>query len=447
MRVFGTSGFRGYVNEKLSPLNVLKLALAFSSFLSGDRIAVGRDARLGNRVIHPIFVSGLLAGGSDVIDFGLTSTPALLHGMKGRSAGAAMITGSHTPPDIHGILLFRRDTAEIFGGEEREIEDIFKGERFQLAALDDLGEVEAEDALPSYREDVRREFPTLSGEIVLDSGHSPAVRDFLYVLNDLEIRVLNGEVRGDFPNRPPEPDRRSLELLGRIVREEGAMFGLSLDGDGDRAIFVDERGGIVPPDRLGILFALEEARSRGIRKVACPVNTTGAVEILREYGIEIVYTKVGPPAMAEAILEKGAGFAFEESGKYIWPGNILYGDPVYATAKLLQILDGEALSRSLSWIPERHTRKGAIPCPDPLKERLLLEIEALIEPVGDLIRIDGVKVLLDDGSWMLFRPSGTEPVFRYHVDAPTKERALELERKALSLIRSAGKAAGLENLN
>ena len=110
-------------------------------------------------------------------------------------------------------------------------------------------------------------------------------------------------------------------------------------------------------------------------------------------------------------------------------------------------MDGEALSRSLSWIPERHTRKGAIPCPDHLKERLLSEIEALIEPMGDLIRIDGVKVLLDDGSWMLFRPSGTEPVFRYHVDAPTEERALELERKALSLIRSAGKAAGLENLN
>ncbi len=447
MRVFGTSGFRGYVNEKLNPLNVIKLALAFSSFLSDGRIAVGRDARLGNRIIHPTFVSGLLAGGSDVIDFGLTSTPALLHGMRERSEGAAMITGSHTPPDIHGILLFRRDTAEIFGDEEREIEEIFERERFHLASLDNLGKLENGDALTRYREDVRREFPTLRGRVVLDAGHSPAVRDFLYILDDLEMKVLHGEVRGDFPNRPPEPDQKSLELLGKIVRDEGATFGLSLDGDGDRAIFVDEKGDVVPPDRLGILFALEEARERGIRKVACPVNTTGAVEALREHGIEIVYTKVGPPAMAEAILRKGAGFAFEESGKYIWPGNILYGDPVYATAKLLQVLDGMSLSESLSWIPERYTKKGAIPCPDHLKEKLLFKIETLIEPLGDLIKIDGVKVLLDDGSWMLFRPSGTEPVFRYHVDAPTKEKALELERKALSLIRSAGKTAGLENLN
>ena len=447
MRVFGTSGFRGYINGKLNPLNVVKLALSFSTFLSGGRVAVGRDARLGNRVIHPSFVSGLLAGGSDVIDFGLTSTPALLHGMKGRGDGASMITGSHTPPDIHGILLFRGDTAEIFGRDEREIESIFEGERFQLAPLDDLGEVERGDPLPSYREDVRGEFPTLSGTIVLDSGHSPAVRDFLGVLDDLEIRVLNGQIRGDFPDRPPEPDRRSLRLLGETVRENGATFGLSLDGDGDRAIFVDERGEVIPPDRLGILFALEEAKSRGIRRVACPVNTTGAVEVLREHGIEIIYTRVGPPAMAEAILERGAGFAFEESGKYIWPGNILYGDPVYATARLLQILDGVPLSRSLSWIPERHTRKGAVLCPDHLKERLLSEVEALVEPLGDPIRIDGVKVLLEDGSWMLFRPSGTEPVFRYHVDAPTAGRALELEREALSLIRSAGRAAGLENLN
>ncbi len=447
MRVFGTSGFRGYVNGKLNPLNVIKLALSFSSFLSGGRIAVGRDARLGNKIIHPTFVSGLLAGGSDVIDFGLTSTPALLHGMKGRSEGAAMITGSHTPPDIHGILLFRGDTAEIFGDEEREIEEIFEGERFQFVGLEDLSEVERGDALPSYREDVRSEFPTLKGRIILDSGHSPAVRDFLHVLDGLEMRVLNGEIRGDFPNRPPEPDQKSLGLLGRIVREESAIFGLSLDGDGDRAIFVDERGEVVPPDRLGILFALEEARSRGIRKVACPVNTTGAVEILREYGIEITYTKVGPPAMASAILRKGAGFAFEESGKYIWPGNILYGDPVYATAKLLRILDGRSLSESLSWIPKRYTRKGAIPCPDHLKGRLLSEVEALVEPLGDMIKIDGVKVVLDDGSWMLLRPSGTEPVFRYHVDAPTKGRTLELERKALSMIRSAGKTAGLENLN
>ncbi len=447
MKVFGTSGFRGYVNEKLNPLNVLKLALAFSSFLSGGKVAIGRDARLGNRVIHPAFVSGLLAGGSDVIDFGLTSTPSLLHGMKGRSDGAAMITGSHTPPDIHGILLFRRDTAEIFGEEEREIERIFERGRFKLASLNELGKLDGEDALPSYREDVRREFPNLAGRVVLDAGHSPAVRDFLYVLDDLEFRVLNGEVKGDFPNRPPEPDRKSLEVLGRIVREESAVFGLSLDGDGDRAVFVDERGEIVPPDRLGILFALEEARSRGIRRVACPVNTTGAVEILEEHGIEVIYTKVGPPAMAEAILRRGAGFAFEESGKYIWPENILYGDPVYATAKLLHILDGEALSKRLSWIPRRYTRKGAISCPDHLKKRMLLEVESLVEPLGDLVKIDGVKVLLNDGSWMLFRPSGTEPVFRYHVDAPTLEKALELERNALSLIKNAGRAAGLENFN
>ncbi len=436
MKVFGTSGFRGYVDGKLNPINVVKLALSFARFLGSGEVAVGMDARLGNGMVGRAFIAGLLSGGIDVVDFGLTSTPGLLHASKGRK-GAAMITGSHTPPEIHGILLFREDTAEIFGEDEEKIERIFQEEDFSFAPLGGLGSLSRDDALPRYREDVRRVFPEVpKAKVVLDAGHSPAVKDFIEILPELDIKVLHGDVRGDFPERPPEPSGKSLQLLGEAVRQEGAAFGLSLDGDGDRAIFVDECGRVIPPDYLGMVFAIEEVRRKGVKRIACPVNTTGAVEALRERGIEVIYTRIGPPAMAQAILEGRAVFAFEESGKYIWPDNILYGDPVYATAQLLNLLNGRRLSDLLSWIPRRYSFKCSVPCPEEKKSEALSAIKRRIRGVGEKIEeLDGIKVIFEDTSWVLLRPSGTEPVFRCRVDAPTEERAYELKRMAISLLK------------
>ncbi len=443
MEIFGTSGMRGKVEGKLNPLNVMKLALSFSRFLGNDGVVgLGRDARLGNEVIRYVVLSGLLSGGLDVIDFGLTSTPALLHASRDLD-GSVMLTGSHTPPEIHGILLFREDTAELFGEDESAIERIFSREEIYYSSLRELGRFSTGSPLEAYREDIRRVFPRIPrARVVLDVGHSPSADIFKHIFPEVEFVLLNEEVDGEFPNRPPEPRSEDLKRVGRIVREERAKFGLLLDGDGDRAIFLDERGHIIQPDYLGVIFALEES-SKGIKKVACPVNTSSVVEILKERDVKIIYTRIGPPAMAKAIVEENAGFAFEESGKYIWPKNILYGDPAYATALLLNL--EENLSELIKKLPKRYSYKKAVPCPEELKKKVLKEIIEMVHKIdGEILMIDGIRITLQDGSWILLRPSGTEPVFRCHVEAITHQRLNELKELALKILWESFKGAGID---
>jgi len=430
-RLFGTSGIRGLISDKLTPPVVAKVALSFASFLQNHgKVGIARDARLGSSIIEAIFANSLIAGGVDVIDYGLTSTPALLHAIKKRGLkGGVAITGSHTPPEIHGILLFKSNTAELFRGEEEVIEKVFFDETFKVVDYTKVGRIEEEEPYEPYIANILEKFGSGSfkgRKIVLDAGHSPAVTVLSKVFKELglKVSVINGEINGLFPNRPPNPLPEYLENLRQNVLKEDADLGVAIDGDGDRAVFVDEQGNIVLPDYMGALFAKYELVERK-GTIVCPVNTSSVINsVVEEYGGKLIYTKIGPPAMAEALLTTSdAIFAFEETGKYIWPANILYGDPAYAVAKALQLIENYGpLSRLLSGFPKFYQEKISIPCPDELKQPLLEEIIKILEGGKDveLILVDGVKLVFRNGDWFLLRPSGTEPVFRCFIESRNK---------------------------
>ncbi|RLF18464.1 MAG: hypothetical protein DRZ82_08165 [Thermoprotei archaeon] len=447
MRLFGTSGIRGEIDKLLTPELVTKIALAYATLLDNNGLVlIGNDERLPTRSIKHAIIAGLISGGIDIIDVGLVPTPALLHTLKEIKAdGAIMITGSHTPPHITGILFFMNDTGELTPELEKKIENMVSEGSFKRVPWNNVGSLETFDqAVDIYIDHVKSCIScSLSGEkIVVDCCNGP---------QSLALPLLIKEIGGEpisiyetidpyHSERDPYPRPDNLGQLSHKVAEEGALLGIAVDGDGDRALFSDEKGNILWGDITGVIFAQNELARKGKGVIICPINTSRIVEyIAKRFPCKIVYTRVGPPAIINAIRErrKEVVFAFEETGKYIWPENVLYGDPAYALLKIINIVKQNGpLSAISSSLPRYSLIKISKPIAWEFRELLIKTIFHKVKerfPNANLVTIDGIKVILEDGSWILFRPSGTEPVFRIYVESEHEDKAIKLLKEAESL--------------
>ena len=456
-KLFGTSGIRGLLNVNLTPSLALKCAIAFANIKKGGVIALGCDQRLPSKAIYHAVLSGLISGGVDVVDLGVVPTPALLHYVKTfKLDGAIMVTGSHTPPEITGILFFDSDTGEIDESLECEIEKMVFNEEYKVCNPLEVGRVYVEEKpLEAYIKDMRLSFEhkvDLNGErIVIDCANGPQSLILPEIICEFggEPIVLNGNLDPLHKGRDPYPTPQTLKELGRKVVESKATLGVGVDGDGDRVLFSDEKGKVYWGDIIGCIFAEKAVSEKGYGAIICPVNTSKIVEdISRKMNFEIIYTKVGPPAIVKAIRENyyKVAFAFEETGKYIWVENILYGDPAYATLKMYLILkeEGKSLSEITAKYPKYHMLKLKLKLKQFLnvdeKGKLMEDIsgklkEEFKDRVSSIWTIDGVRMNLKDGSWILVRFSGTEPVLRIYGESKDEHEVRELVETAKSIVQ------------
>lgn len=436
--LFGTSGIRGVFGKDLYPKTALKVGLAFSEFLNHEgEIVVAHDVRHSSIPLKNALVAGLLSGGIDVIDIGLAPTPAALYTIKEyKTNGAVVITGSHTPYNINGILLFLSDTAEIYGEAQKAVERIYQTNSFSYANSRNIGHLSEEDYFDIYLDAIQNSINVrkITGtEIVIDPGNgsmSKVMGDILELL-DVNVIRINDSPNGLFPNRDPYPRKENLHNLSKISSDT-SIVGVATDGDGDRAIFVDENGAVIDGDIIGMLFALNEFKKIKAKNkiIVTPINSSFLVEELAQaYNISVFYTKVGPPNIIEGIKKVSAPFGFEETGKYIWAAQIFYGDSLFSSIKLLEILNNEnaQLSQVISSFPKYFSMKIAISCPDEYKDEVLTWLLKTWEQaiskknIVTIDKTDGLKIILKKNrTWILFRPSGTEPVFRVYVNGKNK---------------------------
>ncbi|MCD6484206.1 MAG: hypothetical protein J7L47_03735, partial [Candidatus Odinarchaeota archaeon] len=432
------------------PSTFLKIGLAFADFLGNEGvIIVGRDNRFSSISYKMAFISGVTAGGVDVIDVDLAPTPAVLHAIKEMNAdGGAVITGSHTPEDINGIMLFKEDTSELTKDEEEELEDIFNSEKHNLQEWDSFGQVinEEEPIEEIYANSIEEKFNfskfTIS-EIIIDSGNGAMSNVMGNILENFGFHVIriNDYGTGDFPFRDPYPREETLTVLSRLSAKL-EMVGIGVDGDGDRAIFTDDLGRIIPGDIIGTIFAVEELKKKKIGDIVVPINTSLITQrLVEKYNGRVHYTKVGPPNIVKKMIDTNAIFGFEETGKYIWPENIYYGDALYSALKLLELLSNREtkLSELVNKLPQFYQKKIALPCPDKIKETVLSEIRDIWTQISheknmsfEIIDMDGIKFVYPElDTWILFRPSGTEPQFRVYIESKDKKLLEDLIQCAI----------------
>ena len=396
-------------------------------------------------------MDGLLKGGVDVVDCGLAPTPTLLFGVKRMKASAGvMVSGSHTPAEVAGILFFLGDTGEMDSDGEESFQLSFAAEPWLHSAQGRKGSLQSAEIIEPYLKELAREVGNVGGyRVVADPGNGATCATLAKALEAFgcSVTTINGEPNGHFPSRPPNPQPSTLTQLSRAVKENKADFGVGTDSDGDRAIFATDEGHVLWGDLTSGLFAQNEAETHVGGTIITTINTSSIVRLAcQRRGTRLIVTKVGPPAIAGALRStRDAIFATEESGKHIWPDIILYGDAALASGKLLHIMKEQAmgLAQLVDTLPKFIQQKSVLDCPDRLKSKAMKLVADMWNGDGEATAstLDGLKVEYPDLTWFLVRASGTEPLLRCSAEGKSLDEAQMLlaraERLAVKAINEA----------
>jgi alpha-D-glucose phosphate-specific phosphoglucomutase len=456
---FGTDGWRAVISDTFTFANVRRVAQAIADFVheeaaaSTPEVVVGFDTRfLSDR--YAATVAQVLAGNGIIAHLTRADapTPAVSYAVVHKKAAAGvMITASHNPPRYNGIKLkaafggsalpeqARRVEAHLARNQEEGREP--RQADYQQAL--DSGLIRRFDPAWPYYEHLTH----LVDLDVISAGELRIVTDAMYgsarkCIADMlartrcRVREIRGEMNPGFGGIHPEPIARHLSALAAAIRADQADLGLATDGDGDRTGAMDAHGNFVDPHHAFALVLQYLVERRGWRgKVVKTVSTTRMVDRLAaRYGLPLVETPVGFNHIADEMLNDDVLIGGEESGGFSIKGHIPEGDGVLMGLLLLEVVSAsgiplhELTTRLQADVGPAHYARRDLTLRHPVSKkemvaRLTQESPARLagQSVTEVRTLDGVKYLLADDSWLLIRPSGTEPVLRVYAEARSPE--------------------------
>ncbi|UCG44565.1 MAG: phosphomannomutase/phosphoglucomutase [Candidatus Bathyarchaeota archaeon] len=431
--IFRAYDIRGIFGKQLTGRVATKLGIAIGNFLGRDReVVVGRDVRLSGESLRNALVSGLLQE-CCVTDIGVVPTPLLFFTMNQLKMDAGiMITASHNPPEWNGFKLFTQRGC-IYGDDMNRLKQMTR-EISYGAVREACGQVlKHKKVLQEYMSFVC-DMIGMEKEltIVADTANGTCglLVPSLFKQLDCNILTLNERPNGKFPAHLPEPRTETLGELTQRTKKSGADFGVGYDGDGDRAVFVDDKGKIVPGNITLLILARDVLQRKNGGKVVFELGCSMAVEeCIMEYGGIPIVDRVGHAFIMDRMIAENAVFGGETSGHFYFPE--LYGmdDAIFASLRMAEILSRSErkLSEVVDSLPKYPSiSETSIDCPDDVKFDVVHRLKAKFRNSGlEILDIDGVK-LLDEEGWVLLRPSNTEPVIRISAEAKTEAKLKEL---------------------
>ncbi|HTR72334.1 MAG TPA: phosphoglucosamine mutase [Solirubrobacteraceae bacterium] len=451
-KLFGTDGVRGVAGELLTAELALGLARAATRLARSERgierpqVLIIRDTRESGEMLQAAVAAGVVAAGGDALLAGVLPTPAapLLIGRYGFDL-AAVLSASHNPYQDNGIKFFGADGYKLSDETELRIERELDGAR----SLSDAGPArDAEVAAPAGPPAIGRIRELKgAGEDYLRELHSRFAKLDLAGL-DVALDCANGatcEVAPEIFRRlgatvtaiADSPDGRNIndgcgsthiEGLAERVREGGHKLGFAFDGDGDRVLAVDGAGKVVDGDELMALAALHLRRAGRLPGdgVAVTVMTNyGFHTAMADAGIEVATTKVGDRYVLAELLERGWAFGGEQSGHLIDLGFNRTGDGIAGALLTLEALAGADLRE----------RGAMAKLPQRLVNVKVRDREALHGSQAVTSAVEAADDGLAGRGRVLVRPSGTEPLVRVMVEAPTEAEAQQVCDSLVDLVR------------
>lgn len=431
MHLFGTSGIRGIVNKEITPDSCLAIAKALGTTLAvNSKVSIATDTRVSRDVIKSAITAGLLHCGINVTDFGILPTPALVLLTKELGADTGvMITASHNPPQFNGIKLFNGNSLGYSKSQEEEIENIYFTNQSRAVGWRGSGTLTIEHkAKEKYFQLIKGKIPDRNHalRVVVDSGNGAASGFVSELLREIgyDVVPLNDEPNGLFPNRSPEPQEDTLKDTVAFLREKNADLAICYDGDADRVVFCDKEGFLGYNEMIAFISRLVLKKSPN-RKVVTTVETGKLLDLsLADLNAEVIRGKVGDVNVAYLVREHNAAIGVEQVGVYIMPQMGYYSDSIFATLLLLSEIRDAAEIRDLfrEW-PPLFFDKTKIACSGQSKQKVMERIKKMgpIYQTNDINTLDGLRYEFDD-SWLLIRPSGTEPAIRIIAEATSKDK-------------------------
>ncbi len=438
VKAFGTAGVRGVFNRTQTPEQVYKLAETIAFASGRGRYGIGWDGRKASALLARTVMAAVSAVGSDAYSFGLVPTPVVAFGTRNRSCLTGFsVTASHNPPEFSGVKVFNSKGMELPKSDEERIEralavDVMKPSGRFGELVPDEGVVDDYiDALTGRYE--RASEPL---RIAVDCASGPGGLVTPRVLKALGHQVfsLNAQVSWRFPARPPEPTPTNLADFSRMVPEMGVDFGFAHDGDADRLVMVDALGNVVPDSILAILALRALGLTKGMAVIS--ENTSEAVsEAAEGLGLKVQRSRVGKTF---AVMEAEGGVFAAEPSKVVDPRWGPWEDGINAAAMISVLLSKERnlLGQIIRDVPWKYRQVNL---------KVQVRMSALKENAKDAFRkfrvwdertLDGYKLVFSDGSWVMFRPSGTEPITRLYCESKDQQTLDALVQQGTQIIES-----------
>lgn len=443
-KLFGTNGVRGVFGEDLTLDFISKITASIATFFKKGPILVGYDGRVSSVAISKVVTAALSSTGLDSAVCGLVPTPCLQYATKKLGyRGGIMITASHNPPQYNGMKVIASDGIEISREDELKVEEIYFKKKWKLS--NKFGSITKEsNAIGAYLSGIKKQVNTRkirsqNLKIVLDLGNGAQAVTAPLLCKDLGCKtiLINEKIDGMFPGRGSEPTPQNLDKLSNMVIKSNADLGIAFDGDGDRSIFCDESGKILTGDRSALLLSKYILQRHPKSRLITSVNSTLVIEnIAASSGSQVLRTRVGSVEVSRKMVKEDAIIGFEENGGFMFGKHNQVRDGSMTMAILLDLLANgkNSLSQEMDELPPSFTTKGKINCTKDEFKQIIKILQA--EPYKKDLT-DGIKLSLDDSSWIMVRLSGTEPIARIYAESSSQSKLDEIFGKYLQKVKTA----------
>jgi phosphomannomutase len=437
MSIFRAYDIRGIYGKDLTEEIMTRIGEAAGTFSPGT-FTIGRDFREHGAQLEEAFVSGLKKTGSNANLVG-TGPLALcvFANWRMKNDVAAYITASHLPAEWNGIKFFHQNGVGFFEDENKKLGEISSSRNFKtgtgsakkLAGMDE-----------EYVNFVAERIKPERINVVVDFGNGAACLLVPKILKKIGIKstFLFDWPDPTFSNRDPEPKPESLTALCKKVVKEKADLGIAFDGDGDRAMFVDDRGKVLMTEQSAILFLRDIMKTqRG--PVVANIECSDIIEDeVRKYGESVFRIPVGHTFLVHETKRHNAVFGVEKSGHICVPRFFWFDDAIINSIYMTEIVSkmGQPLSETVEELPKRFFERIEVDCSDQTKFEVINKIkQKAIQTYENINTIDGVKVVFPD-SWALIRASNTSPILRLSIEAKNQKRLDELKKEMAKLIKA-----------
>ena len=451
------SGFRGTIggkpNENLTPLDMVKFASAYGSWLNAKsagkkKVVVGRDGRMSGNMVEAMVEQSLLALGIDVIHLGLSTTPTVEMAVVFEKAdGGIILTASHNPKEWNALKLLNEKGEFVSAEEGKTILTIAANEDFNYASIDALGSLIADnnslekhiEAILNYPLVNKKAIESANFSIVLDAINSSGaftVPALLHALGVKNITVLNEAMTGNFAHNP-EPLKEHLTELCTTVTKNKATLGIAVDPDVDRLCFVSEDGELFGEEYTLVAVADYILQHKKGATVSNLSSTRALRDITEKNGCSYFASAVGEVNVVNMMKQEKAVIGGEGNGGIIVPDLHFGRDALIGIALFLSHL---AITQKTA-----SALRASYPAYFMSKKKMDLNASLSLDTIFSTLeskfsaypinKVDGFKIDFED-EWVHLRTSNTEPIMRIYTEARSQKAADELADHIISIIHS-----------
>jgi len=446
----GTIG--GTVGENLTPVDAVKFAAAYGTWLKNDRnkeiyrVVVGRDARISGNMIQNLVMNTLVGLGIHVIDLGLSTTPTVEIAVPMEHAdGGIILTASHNPKQWNALKLLNSKGEFLNGVEGTKILAIAENDGFNFAEVDDLGKITKNDAYIDIHIDEVLDLDLVDVDlikkanfkVVVDGVNSTGGIAIPLLLDRLGVNTvkLYCEPNGEFPHNP-EPLKENLTDISELVVKENADLGIVVDPDVDRLAFICNDGEMFGEEYTLVAcadFVLSKTKGNTVSNMS---SSRALRDVTEKHGGTYEASAVGEVNVVELMKKNNAVIGGEGNGGIIYPSSHYGRDSLVGVALFLTHLAEQQMTvRELrDSYPSYFMSKNKIQLTPQLDVDEVLKAMTEKYTHENITTVDGVKIDFTE-NWVHLRKSNTEPIIRIYTEAKSQNIADELAQKIINEIK------------